>query len=123
MKPNKTSPSQSENEQVVDLGEIRRIIWQGKWLVGAITAVFVSAGFYYAFVLAVPMYSATTVVMLETQQESVVDLQSVVGGLSGDTSAVNSEVEVLRSRTARGYPVQSVIRLQLRDRGVSGVGE
>lgn len=105
MKPNKTSPSQSENEQVVDLGEILRIIWQGKWLVGAITAVFVSAGFYYAFVLAVPMYSATTVVMLETQQESVVDLQSVVGGLSGDTSAVNSEVEVLRSRSLMGKVV------------------
>jgi succinoglycan biosynthesis transport protein ExoP len=56
------------------------------------------------------LYRATAVVILETNQEQLLDLQSVVGGLSGDTSEVNSEVEVLR---ARGLMGKVVDRLEL----------
>lgn len=67
-------------------------------------------GGYYAFVAATPLYRSTAVVILETDQQSILSLDSVVGGLSGDSSEVNSEVEVLRARSLMGKIVD---RLEL----------
>ncbi|MEO1556707.1 MAG: polysaccharide biosynthesis tyrosine autokinase [Pseudomonadota bacterium] len=93
------------DDDVIDLGALFSTIWRGKWLILLITTLAIVLGGYYAFVVATPMYRSTAVVILETNQEQVVDLQSVVGGLSGDTSEVNSEVEVLRARGLMGKVV------------------
>ncbi|MEL6808597.1 MAG: polysaccharide biosynthesis tyrosine autokinase [Pseudomonadota bacterium] len=93
------------DDDVIDLGALFSTIWRGKWLILLITTLAIVLGAYYAFVVATPMYRSTAVVILETNQEQVVDLQSVVGGLSGDTSEVNSEVEVLRARGLMGKVV------------------
>ncbi len=95
----RVSPVAGHVPDSVDLGAAFGIVWRGKWTVLFTTLLGMLAAGYYAFYVAVPLYRATAVVILETQQESVVDLQSVVGGFSGDTSAINSEVEVLRART------------------------
>jgi len=92
-------------EDVIDLGALVSVIWRGKWLIALLTAVAILIGGYYAYVLATPLYRSTAVVILETKQEQIVDLQSVVGGMSGDTSEVNSEVEVLRARGLMGKVV------------------
>jgi len=97
--------SQAGDDDIIDLGQLFATIWRGKWIIGLITTLAILAGGYYAFVKAVPLFRSTAVVMLETKQESIVDLQSVVGGLTGDTSEVNSEVEVLRSRGLIGKVV------------------
>ncbi len=91
--------AQENNRDFIDIGEIFGIMWRGKWVifVFALLAGFVAAFYVTNFVT--PLYRATSVVIMETQQESIIDLQSVVGGFSGDTSAVNSEVEVLQSRS------------------------
>ncbi|MEM7506150.1 MAG: polysaccharide biosynthesis tyrosine autokinase [Pseudomonadota bacterium] len=68
-----------------------------KWSVGLITLLSgVLAWWYLSGVT--PLYPATASVVLETQQEQVIDLDSVVTGLSGDFIAINTETEVLRSR-------------------------
>lgn len=92
-------------EDVIDLGALVSVIWRGKWLIALLTAAAILIGGYYAYVLATPLYRSTAVVILETNQEQIVDLQSVVGGMSGDTSEVNSEVEVLRARGLMGKVV------------------
>jgi uncharacterized protein involved in exopolysaccharide biosynthesis len=80
-------------------------LWRGKfWIAMSIALCVVIAGFY-AYRLAVPQYRATTVLMLETEQQQIVDLTSVVTGLSGDTAELNSEIEVLRSRELIGRVV------------------
>ena len=100
--------SAAVDENVIDVGALLATVWRGKWLIALIAALFVTAGAYYAFVSATPLYRATSVVILETNQEQIVDLQSVVGGLSGDTSEVNSEVEVLRARGLMGKVVDQL---------------
>jgi succinoglycan biosynthesis transport protein ExoP len=65
---------------------------------------------YYAYFVAVPMYRSTAVVILQTKQDNIVDLQSVAGGFSGDSTEVNTEVEVLKSR---GLGQKVVERLNL----------
>ena len=93
---------------VIDLGALFSTLWRGKWIIVMATVIATFIGGFYAFVAAVPLYTSTAVVMLETEQQSVVDLQSVVGGLSGETSEVNSELEVLKSRGLMGKVVDEL---------------
>ncbi len=84
------------------------VLWRGKlWLLACALAA-ATLGLAYATWGATPLYTATSVVMLETREEQIVDLDSVIGGLSGDASAVNSEVEVLRSRGLMGKVVDDL---------------
>jgi len=45
-----------------------------------------------------PEYRAAAAVVLDTREAQVVDIESVMSGLSADSSVVNTEVEVLQSR-------------------------
>lgn len=47
---------------------------------------------------ATPKYTATANVMLDTRQEKVSNVEEVLSGLPADSSAVDTEVEVLKSR-------------------------
>lgn len=90
------------------LDAVMSVLWRGKhWLI-ACALIAGLLGLTYAKWWATPIYTATSVVMLETREEQIVDLDSVIGGLSGDTSVVNSEVEVLRSRGLMGKVVDQL---------------
>ena len=94
-----------QDEDVIDLGSLLSTLWRGKYWIALVTAIAILIGGYYSYAVAVPKYRSTAVVILETDQQQLLDLQSVVGGLSGDTSEVNSEVEVLRARSLMGKVV------------------
>lgn len=90
---------------VIDLNKLAATLWRGRLLIFVLTLGALILGGTYAFVAATPLFRATSVVMLETRQDQIVDIKSVVGGLSGETSEINSEVEVLRSRSLIGKVV------------------
>ena len=94
-----------QDEDVIDLGSLLSTLWRGKYWIALVTAIAILIGGYYSYAVAVPKYRSTAVVILETDQQQLLDLQSVVGGLSGDKSEVNSEVEVLRARSLMGKVV------------------
>ena len=101
--------SQPESEQAfIDLSVIFATLWRGKYLMLAGTLIAMILGGYYVFNVATPRYSSTAVVMLESRQERVVNLDSVLGGLSRDSAVLNSEVQVLRSRTLLGSVVDQL---------------
>lgn len=106
--PNPVPVSDPPEDDTLDLGAAVATLWRGKWIIAVTTAVAIFIGALYAFVAAVPLYRSTAVVILETDQASVVDLQSVVGGLAGDTAEVNSELEVLKSRGLMGKVVDKL---------------
>lgn len=99
--------NQPEDDEI-DLGALFATLWRGKLLIALFTAVAVLIGGYYAYIAATPLYRATAVVILETNQDQIVDLQSVATGLSGDTTEINSEIEVLRSRGLMGKVVDEL---------------
>ena len=103
--PQKFAAQQDMDDDTIDISALLGTLWRGKWLIALITFVFVLIAGYYAFAVAVPTYRSTAVVILETKQDSIVDLQAVVGGFSGDSTEVNTEVEVLRSRGLAGKVV------------------
>lgn len=82
----------------IDLAEILRTVWRGKFWIGLCAAVALLLGFWYAFFVATPIYTASSLVALETQQKQTIDIESVVAGVGGDQSSINTEVEVIRSR-------------------------
>jgi polysaccharide biosynthesis transport protein len=82
----------------IDLIEVIRTLWRGKIWIGLAMLLAGMIGFGYAKYIAVPRYTAKAVVALENRQETVVDLDSVMSGLSGDQASINTELEVLRSR-------------------------
>lgn len=94
-----------QDDDTIDIFALLNVIWRGKWIIIAATLVFTLIGIYQAFVVSVPVYRATAVVILETDQASPIDLQGVVGGLSGDSTEVKSEIEVLRARSLIGRVV------------------
>lgn len=92
------APSPVAGSDDIDLSKIFRTLWRGKFFIATCALIAVVSGIYYAFVAATPTYTATAVMALESRQEQVVELESVVSGLSGDQITINTEVEVLRSR-------------------------
>lgn len=90
---------------IIDLSAVFSTLWRGKWWISLIFLVSVFMGGYYSYFVVTPLYRSTAVVILETRESSIVDLDSVIGGMTGETSEVNSEVEVLRSRKLMGKVV------------------
>jgi capsular exopolysaccharide synthesis family protein len=64
------------------------------WVVA--TSVFLCA--IVVTIQSTPRYTATANVMLDTRKEQVTDVQAVISGLPADSSVVDTEVEVLKSR-------------------------
>ncbi len=95
----------ADEEDTIDIGALIGTLWRGKWLIALVTLIVMLLAGYYAYSVAVPTYQSTAVVILQTKQDSVIDLQAVAGGFSGDSTEVNTEVEVLRSRGLAGKVV------------------
>ena len=99
------SQAPAEDDDTIDVGALLATLWRGKWLIALVTLASMLLAGYYVYGVAVPKYRSTSVVVLETKEDSVVDLKAVVGGFSGDSTDVNTEVEVIRSRGLVGKVV------------------
>jgi len=89
-----TPPARSPD---LDLDHALRALWRRRSvLVGAVGLV-VAIALLVVFQIP-PRYTATTLVMLSPRAPQVMDAAEVVPALGLDSSAVHSEVEVLRSR-------------------------
>lgn len=102
-----SGPSEKDSVEI-DLSKVARTLWRGKLFIALCAAGFLLVGIWYAFVKAVPVYTASATVALESRQDQVVDIESVVTGLAGDQSTVNTEVEVIRSRGLAGRVVDEL---------------
>lgn len=81
----------------LDLRRLFNIFRRRVRLFGAIAALVFLAAIFVTFT-ATPMYTATANVMLDTRQEQVVNVEAVLSGLPADSSVVDTEVEILKSR-------------------------
>lgn len=90
------APQVADNE--IDLVNLLATLWRSKWWIILWSIIAIVAGGYYAFKVAIPKYPAQAVVALETKEQSIVDIESVISGAQGGSEEVNTEVEVLRSR-------------------------
>ena len=80
-----------------DLRRLFNIFRRRIRLFGAVAALVFLVAIFITFT-ATPMYTATANVMLDTRQEQVVNVEAVLSGLPADSSVVDTEVEILKSR-------------------------
>lgn len=92
----------------IDLSKIFFIFWRQKYLIVGLCVLFAASGWYYAAKMTTPIYTASSVTMVSSQTKPVIDLPSVLGQLGTDNIALNSEVEVIRSRVLVGKVVDAL---------------
>ena len=85
----------------VDVRELLRMLNRRKWQLLGVTAL-VGALAGLVLVQLTPEYRATALVMLDTRKAKVTNTTDVLSGLSIDVSAVQTEIEVLKSATLLG---------------------
>ncbi|WP_386685016.1 GumC family protein [Loktanella sp. R86503] len=88
----------AEDDDSIDLMALFGTLWRGKWIILGLSALGVLLAGYYAFVAATPTYRATTQMALVLDQSPIIDIESVMTGVSSDTSSLNTEMEIIRSR-------------------------
>lgn len=99
---------QVEDNDLIDIKMLFGILWRHNILIAAATMITVLFGAYYAYAVATPIYRATSVVLLKSEPSSVVDLDTVTSSLGTTKSAINSELQVLRSRSLMGRVVDEM---------------
>jgi len=92
----------------IDLGAVLRTIWRGRHAILLSTAICLWVGWYEAYRGAVPLYAATSQLALQLRNEPVVNLDTVISGVSSDTSSMNTEMEIIRSRALIGRLVDEL---------------
>lgn len=98
-------------DEAIDISAIFSTLWRGKFWIALCALIAMFIGGYYAYIVATPLYSSTSVVVLDTREEQVSGLDGVIGDLTGvgnDSSVVNTEVEVLRARGLMGKVVDKL---------------
>ena len=103
------TPTPVEPEQDdLDLLSILRTLWRGRWIVALCGSLLLGYGWYQAYVVAVPIYRATATLAVEVRTEQVVNLDSVLSGVSPDEYSMNTEMEIIRSRELIGRLVDQL---------------
>lgn len=75
-----------------------RTVWKGRWwiILGMLVATLL--GGVYAYRVAVPVYRTHAVVMFDPQEQTVVEMRSILPSLGREETMVTTQVEVLHSR-------------------------
>jgi exopolysaccharide transport family protein len=84
-------------EQAAALRRVMLAFQRRRRLIAAVALLIFLAAVAFT-ITATPKYTATADVMLDQRKEQVTDISSVLSGLPADTTIVDSEVEILKSR-------------------------
>ncbi|MCG7495021.1 polysaccharide biosynthesis tyrosine autokinase [Thalassobius sp. Cn5-15] len=95
---NRSLAAQALPDDEIDLMALFGTLWRGKLWIALAAFIGLVLGGVYVTQIAVPKYTSTTVLAIQEEESSLIDIPSAVGGLSADSEAINTEIEVIRSR-------------------------
>jgi capsular exopolysaccharide synthesis family protein len=98
------------DRDLIDISKIFGIIFRKKYYVIFTSFVFLILSIVYVELLATPTYKSTSTIVMESREAQVMglDMESILGNLSSDSSVVNTEVQVLRGRLLMGRVVDEL---------------
>jgi exopolysaccharide transport family protein len=100
-----TNNQSTQIDDLIDLRELIGVFKRRFWTL--ISAGFLTFVAVVVFTLqATPLYTATSSVVLNVRQSQVVDIEAVLSGMPPDSAMVDTEVEVLRSRSLASTVVE-----------------
>ncbi|NRB01807.1 MAG: polysaccharide biosynthesis tyrosine autokinase [Rhodobacteraceae bacterium] len=83
----------------IDLLALIRTLWRGKLYILTSMLLAVLLALTVVQVAIVPMFRAEATLAIEARESQVIDVESVLSGVSSDTFSLNTEIEVIQSRT------------------------
>ncbi|WP_152207622.1 polysaccharide biosynthesis tyrosine autokinase [Marinobacter changyiensis] len=98
-------PPQQDNDEI-DLLALFGTLWDGKWLIAAVTLVFTAVGVFYALIQP-PVYRANALIQVEEKQGGLPGMEDL-GGLLESTSKAVTEIELIKSRRVLGEVVDNL---------------
>ena len=104
----RTDLKADDTTQLVDLMAMASMVWRGKHVIILCALAAMLLGGWYSFVVAVPKYGADAQVVLETRDEQVLDIESVLGGISASEEALQTETHILSGRRLMGLVVDDL---------------
>ncbi len=93
-----TPSSLPKDTDDIDLLEVFATLWRGKWTILFFSILTGMAGVYYALEVAKPKYWTQARLVLQVNSQQLVDIESVVSGVSTEDQAINTELEIVVSR-------------------------
>lgn len=81
----------------VNIGRQLKVVWRRRHILMGVTAT-VMAVAWLAIKLTTPIYSGSSLVMIDTRKTHIVDIKEVMSSVAPQLTTVLSEVEVLKSR-------------------------
>ena len=90
-------PTEEELGTGLDLFALVGMAWRGKWILLAFAVVFGAVRWFYLNFMATALFTSTVRLDFQVRQERVVDVESVLSGVSRDQPAINTELEVIKS--------------------------
>ncbi len=93
----------------IDLVALLAVIWRAKWWVIGFSVLGIVLALVYSLRIATPLCPASATLALETEgQQVITDIESVFASGGTDTAALNTEIEVFRSRALIGRLVDDL---------------
>lgn len=105
--PRGDNPPEDDMFSEVDLVKLLRTLRRRRNVIVSIV-IAVTALVMVAVFQLTPLYTASTQVKIDTQHSNVVDLEAVVAGLGSDSATIDTETEILKSRTVARRVVQDL---------------
>ena len=99
-------PEDNNNEDI-NVRDILLILRRRKGLIIGITILSVLLAVLFVF-STTPRYTAEAVMQINTRGVKVLDIESVVSGLSNEEAALTSELDIIRSRYLIGRVVDKL---------------
>ena len=107
MQQQPTAPAQQHHhDDEIDLGRLLGILLDHKWLIAAITGVFMFLGVLYA-VLATPIYQADALLQVEKKSSGIPALGDMADMFATESEAA-TEIEIIKSRMVIGAVVDQL---------------
>ncbi len=99
-------PNQRMDDDEIDLLALFGTLWDGRWLVAAITFACTAIGIAYALIQ-VPEYQANTLIQIEDSSGGLPGMEDL-SGLLGSESKATTEIELIKSRRVLGKVVDNL---------------
>lgn len=96
--PAGTLQNDQGSDEGINIFALAGMLWRGKFTVLLCMIIALAYGIYNAYVVSVPQYASAATLSLKLQNSRVIDIESVVSGVSTDIASINTELEVIRSR-------------------------
>lgn len=106
MTDNTTTSIATPQDDEIDLLALIGTLWDGKWLIAAVTVVFTAIGVFYALIQP-PVYRANALIQVEEKQGGLPGMEDLSGLLESNSNA-ETEIQLIKSRRVLGQVVDNL---------------